>query len=74
MEWNGDERGGREEDIKTFDDHEGINLLFRRRRTMIVFSEKGENDRVRLRGLFYFCVCERGHGDMLALSHTHTLS
>lgn len=31
------ERGGREEEINTFDDHEGINLLFGRRRTMIVF-------------------------------------
>lgn len=37
---------------------------------MIVFFGKGENDRVRLRGLLF--VCKRGCCDMLALALSHT--
>lgn len=50
-------------------------LFWRRRRMMIVFFGMGENDRVRLRGLFYLCV-RGGDCDMLALalSLSHTLS
>lgn len=61
-------RGG---DIKTFDDHEGINLLWRRRRTMIVFFKTIEF----VCADFFIFLCMRG-GDCkvlaLPLFHTHT--
>lgn len=67
-----------EEDIKTFDDHEGIYLLFlsssskEEEEDDDCFFGEGKNDRVRLRGLIYMCV-RGGDCDMLAfpLSHTH---
>lgn len=63
------ERGGREEEIKTFDDHEGINLLFRRRRTMIVLLKRSSS----FSRTFYLCV-RGGDCNMLAFSLSHTLS
>lgn len=54
--------GLREEDIKTFDDHEGIYLFLgsssskEEEEDDDCFFGKGENDRVRLRGLIYLCV------------------
>lgn len=62
---NGIEGGG---DIKTFDDHEGINLLFRRRRTMIVLLKRSSSF---ARTFLFLCV-RGGDCDMLALSLTHT--
>lgn len=63
---------GREGDIKTFDDHEGINLflLWRRRRTMIVFLKRSSSF---ARTFLFLCVREGGLQGACSpsLSHTH---
>lgn len=63
------ERGGREGDIKTFDDHEGINLLFRRRRRRMIVLLKRSSSFART---FLFLCVRGGVCDMLTLSHIHT--
>lgn len=61
--------GLREEEIKTFDDHEGINFLFGRRRMMIVLLKRSSSF---ARTFSFLCVREGVAICLLKLSLTYT--